>query len=501
MNVPNVDWLSGGEGADPAIVVPGGPIMTYAALRSTIERLSGSLRAQGVAPGDRVALVLPGGLPAALGFLAASSAAAAAPLNPAYREDEFRFYLDDLGVRALVTARGHNTAVTGAVPGGILHFELDVEQPAPTLNLLTGTPARRSVADSEDGIALVLHTSGTTARPKMVPLTVNNLAASARNIIGTLGLSPADRCLNVMPLFHIHGLVAGLLAPLASGGSVVCPAGFDAFKFAGWVENQRPTWYTAVPTMHQVILQRIAPRPPGGSPSLRFIRSSSSSLPPVVLEELEARFGVPVVEAYGMTEAAHQITSNPLPPGRRKPGSVGTGHGVEIRVIDESGAGLPDGATGEVAIQGPNVMGAYVANAEANAQAFVAGWFRTGDEGFVDGEGYLHLTGRLKEIINRGGEKISPREVDEVLLRHPAVAQAVAFAIPHALLGEDVGAAVVLRKGSDVGERELRGFAAERLAAFKVPKTIMFLDQIPKGPTGKVQRVGLAARLGIAGEG
>jgi len=501
MNVGTVDWLSGGEGAVPAIVVPGGPTMTYATLRSTVERLSGSLRAHGVGPGDRVALVLPGGLPAAVGFLAASSTAAAAPLNPAYREDEFRFYLHDLAPRALVTARGHHTAVAGAIPDGVLHFELDAEQPEPSLNVLTGVSGRRQGPAGDDGIALVLHTSGTTARPKMVPLTVNNLAASARNIIGTLALSPADRCLNVMPLFHIHGLVAGLLAPLVSGGSAVCPAGFDAFKFAGWVGQERPSWYTAVPTMHQVILQRTVPRPPGGPLSLRFIRSSSSALPPVVFEELEARFGVPVVEAYGMTEAAHQVTSNPLPPGRRKPGSVGAGHGVEVRVIDESGGELPVGATGEVAIKGPNVMGGYLADPEANTRAFADGWFRTGDQGFVDGGGYLHLTGRLKEIINRGGEKISPREVDEVLLRHPAVAQAVAFAIPHALLGEEVGAAVVLREGSDVGERELRGFAAERLAAFKVPKTIVFLDQVPKGPTGKVQRVGLAERLGVGEKG
>jgi acyl-CoA synthetase (AMP-forming)/AMP-acid ligase II len=383
---------------------------------------------------------------------------------------------------------------------GVLHFELDVERREPRLELVNGPQAARAKSGAARDVALLLHTSGTTARPKLVPLTTGNLRASVQHIIETLHLAPEDRCLNVMPLFHIHGLVAGLLTPLAAGGSVVLPEGFDAFAAPRWIEEELPTSYTAVPTIHQLLLQRSAPGMAAVGSRLRFIRSSSAALPPAVIGELEARFQVPVVEAYGMTEAAHQITSNPLSPGVRKAGTVGTGNGVEVRVIGETGGELPVGETGEVAIRGPNVMSGYLGNAEANSAAFVGGWFRTGDQGSVDPEGYLRLTGRLKEIINRGGEKVSPREVDEALLLHPAVAQAVAFSLPHALLGEEIGAAVVLREGCGAGERELRRFVAERLAPFKVPRRIVFLSQIPKGPTGKVQRIGLARRLGLVAE-
>jgi acyl-CoA synthetase (AMP-forming)/AMP-acid ligase II len=302
-----------------------------------------------------------------------------------------------------------------------------------------------------------------------------------------------------MPLFHIHGLIAGVLAPLSQGGAVSCTPGFNALKFFGWMDEVKPTWYTAVPTMHQTIVSRagqnadvIARNP------LRFIRSSSSSLPPQVLAELEAVFKAPVIEAYGMTEAAHQMACNPLPPGQRKPGMVGLAAGPEVAIMDEHGTLLPTGAIGEIVIRGDNVTLGYESNPKANAEAFTNGWFRTGDQGSLDDEGYIAITGRLKEIINRGGEKISPREVDEVLMDHPAVGQVVTFGMPHDKLGEEVAVVVVLREGGQATEREIRDFAATRLADYKVPKKILFMDEIPKGATGKLQRIGLAQKLGLA---
>jgi len=344
----------------------------------------------------------------------------------------------------------------------------------------------------------VLHTSGTTSRPKIVPLTHANLIASASNIVRTLNLTADDCCLNVMPLFHIHGLVAAVLASITSGGSIFCTPGFNALKFFAWMEEARPSWYTAVPTMHQAILAR-APRNAEviEANPLRFIRSSSASLPAPVLSELEKTFDCPVIEAYSMTEAAHQMTSNQLPPGKRKPGSVGVAAGPEVRIMNERGELLPAGHIGEVVIRGPNVTKGYESNPQANEQAFAHGWFHTGDQGVIDEEGFLRITGRLKEIINRGGEKISPVEVDEVLMTNPAVLQAVTFAIPHDKLGEDVAAAIVLREGATASERELRDYVGSRLADFKVPRRIVIVPEIPKGATGKLQRIGLAQKLGL----
>jgi acyl-CoA synthetase (AMP-forming)/AMP-acid ligase II len=359
---------------------------------------------------------------------------------------------------------------------------------------LTGSDARTTV--TADDIAMILHTSGTTSRPKRVPIRHRNLIASAGNIGRTYQLGSQDSTLCVMPLFHIHGIVASLLSTLASGGTVICPPGFDGLKFFGWLDEFKPTWYSAVPTMHQLILARaernaeiIKANP------LRFIRSSSAPLPPVVLERLEETFGAPVLESYGMTEASHQMTSNPLPPAPHKAGSVGIGIGVEAGIMDENGTLLAPGEIGEVVVRGPNIVDGYENNPEANASAFVDGWFRTGDQGYLDADGYLCLTGRIKELINRGGEKISPLEIDDVLLRHPAVAEALAFAVPHKTLGEEVHAAVVLK--GEASERELRQHCAETLAEFKVPRQIHILEALPRGATGKLQRISMAKTLGI----
>jgi acyl-CoA synthetase (AMP-forming)/AMP-acid ligase II len=498
------------RGADdaPALNSPGGVALSYRDLRALMTTTIAALGERGIGAGDRVAIVLDNGPEMAASFLCIGAGATAAPLNPGYRADEFDFYLTDLRAKLLVTGRDKDSpAVEVArklgVPIARLHphpergagtFTLEFSDDAPPPD----TPSASRREATPDDIALVLHTSGTTSRPKIVPLAQKNVCASAVNVRQSVELTDSDRGLVIMPLFHIHGLIAALLAPLSAGGEVSCSPGFNALKFFGWVAEVRPTWYTGVPTMHQAILLRA----PGNAEvirdhRLRFIRSSSSALPPTVIAQLESVFGVPVIEAYGMTEAAHQMASNPLPPKARKPGTVGPGAGPEVRVVDTSGNTVPVGATGEIVIRGPNVMKEYENNPSANAEAFYGDWFRTGDQGVMDADGYVSITGRLKEIINRGGEKISPREVDEIIMEHPAVHQCVTFGIPHEMLGEEVGAAIVLREGATATDKELRQFAAIRLADFKVPKKILILDQIPVGATGKLQRIGLAKKLGL----
>ncbi len=485
-----------------ALCAPQRPVLHYAALRALIADTIAGLNRLGIGRNDRVAIVLPNGPEMAAAFIAVAAGATTAPLNPAYRAEEFRFYLEDLNARALLIETGSTSPARDVASElGVPVYEIAVAEDAPAgaFTLPTGdrTISHGGPAAPED-TALVLHTSGTTSRPKIVPLSHTNICASARHIGASLALTPDDRCLNIMPLFHIHGLIAAVLSSLAAGGSVYCTPGFNALRVFSWLEDAAPTWYTAVPTMHQAILARAARQAELISRlALRLIRSSSSSLPPQVMAELEAAFGCPVIEAYGMTEAAHQMTSNPLPPAARKPGAVGLPAGPEVAIMDADGQLLADGEIGEVVIRGPNVTAGYESNPGANADAFSAGWFRTGDQGVIDADGYLALTGRLKEIINRGGEKISPREVDEVLLDHPAVAQAVTFAVPHDKLGEEVAAAVVLREGAQASTDELRGFAAVRLADFKVPRQVLILEEIPKGATGKVQRIGLHEKLGL----
>ncbi|HTN95310.1 MAG TPA: acyl--CoA ligase [Gallionella sp.] len=488
-----------------AITAPSAKPLSYRSLHMLVEKTVETLNQLGVGRGDRVGIVLPNCPEMATAFVAIASGCTAAPLNMAYRADEFEFYLSDLKAKALVVASGSDTparAVAAKLGIAVLELTPHPENGAGSFTLTgaahSGKPIGNGGLAQTDDIALILHTSGTTSRPKIVPLTHKNVCASARNISATLRLQQEDRELHVMPLFHIHGLIAGVLAPMAVGSQIFCTPGFNALKFFAWMKECKPTWYTAVPTMHQTILSRAS----GNmdiiqSCPLRFIRSSSSSMPTQVIAELEKVFNAPLIESYGMTEASHQMASNPLPPGKRIPGSVGIAAGPEVAIMDKDGKLLEPGMTGEVVIRGENVTLGYENNPKANAEAFVNGWFRTGDQGSLTGDGYLTLTGRLKEIINRGGEKISPLEVDEVLMDHPAVMQVVTFAMPHEKLGEEVAAAVVLREGKSLNERELREFAATRLADFKVPRKILFMAEIPKGATGKLQRIGLAAKLGL----
>ena len=507
MDVTLIDLLNRGADASPALSAPGRVALDHAGLRQQVQQTIAQLNALGIGRNDRVAIVLNNGPEMASCFAACACGVTSAPLNPAYRADEFEFYLSDLHAKALIVEQGSTSpAVAVAEKLGVRVLDLSTDPLGGAGNFslsprdgggAIGTAAHPGPAQPDD-VSMVLHTSGTTSRPKIVPLSQRNLCASAVHIRDTLQFSASDCGLNIMPLFHIHGLIAGVLAPLAAGSQVFCTPGFNALKFFAWMDEAKPSWYTAVPTMHQAIVSRASKNPEiiQRNP-LRFMRSSSSSMPPQVIKELEEIFNAPLIEAYGMTEATHQMASNPLPPLARKPGTVGRAAGPEIAIMGNDGSLLPRGDTGEIVIRGPNVTAGYESNPKANAEGFLDGWFRTGDQGVMDSEGYISITGRLKEIINRGGEKVSPREVDELLMDHPAVAQVVCFGMPHPKLGEEVAAVVVLREGQQATERELQDFVAKRAADYKVPKKILFMDEIPKGATGKLQRIGLAQKLGL----
>jgi len=480
---------------------------TYGDLKKLTAYVSSRLRSYGIAVADRVAIVLPNGPEMASAFITMAQSCTTAPLNPNYREEEYLFYLKDLNAKALVVLQDYNGPALAAANHlniSVIKVSVNPEHLAGEFELLGeihNSVISQRLPTPQD-VALILHTSGTTSKPKIVPLLHSNIVSSAENIKSSLSLSEDDLCMNIMPLFHIHGLIAALSASIAAGGSVWCSPGFDALKFFRWLDDASPSWFTAVPTMHQAILARSKRNKDTIEKNkLRFLRSSSASLPSQVMKELERVFSAPIIEGYGMTEATHQMASNPLPPLVQKPGSVGREAGPKIRIAHELENHLIDG-TGEVVISGPNVTPGYENNFEANKKSFFyfegERWFRTGDQGAFDHDGYLSLTGRLKEIINRGGEKISPLEVDEVLMDHPSVAQVVTFAVPHEKLGEDVAAALVLEEGSEVTENDLRAFASDRMVEFKVPKQIVILSEIPKGATGKLQRIGLAKKLGLA---
>jgi acyl-CoA synthetase (AMP-forming)/AMP-acid ligase II len=484
----------------PAILSPGRAPLSYGLLYQKVQQMQRSLRAVGIGRDQRVAVALPNGPEMAVAALAVAACTACAPLNPAYTAEELDRYFGDLRVITLITEAGTDSpARCVAISRGIRVVELTAEA---GLFAIAGGQGSATSDDSvgPDDVALLMLTSGTTSRPKVVPSTHANICAAAHSWGRALALTEHDRCLNVMPLFHGHGLIAVVLASLAAGASVVCVPGYEAKRFFGWLRAFRPTWYSAVPTIHQAILAEA--RHHGGSATyrgLRFIRSGAAPLPPSVLAELERTFRAPVLEFCGITEtAASPVACNPLPPRLRKPGSIGVPVSLEVAILDESEALLSPCRIGEIVVRGASVMTGYDSDPIATRDAFAGDWFKTGDLGFFDEDGYLFLVGRSKEIINRGGEKIAPREVDEVLLEHPMVAEAATFAVPHPTLGEDIAAAIVLRPDAAATPDDIRRFAIGRVADFKVPSQVVIVSELPKGPTGKVQRVGLAVKLGLA---
>jgi acyl-CoA synthetase (AMP-forming)/AMP-acid ligase II/CBS domain-containing protein len=493
-----VNLLETGRAEDPAIVVPDQGPTTYAALRAYVQQVWDTLASLGVERGDRVAVVTSQGPLTIAAILGAALAATAAPLNPSFTEDEFRFYFDDVSAKALIVPAGEARAAIAAWPADAPLIETALTTEG-ALRLDTRGPrhaTRTATPPGPDDVALILHSSGTTGRPKRAPLRHRNIVASAENIVQTYSLSPSDASLCVMPLFHVHGLVASVLATFESGGTVVIPPRFNPLGFRRLLDGHRVTWYTAVPSIHQMILTRYRDSDRlQRHPWLRFVRSASAKLRQDTLLQLEAHLGVPMLEAYGMTEASHQIASNPLPPEPREAGSVGRGVGVRVGVMDDQGSLLTIGASGEVVIQGPNVIDGYDDNPDADAAAFTNGWFRSGDVGVLDSAGYLTLVGRIKEMINRGGEKIAPHEIDEVLLQHAMVAEAVCFGVPHPVWGEEVQAVVVPR--GDVTERQLIQHCHRHLADFKIPKSIHFAESIPRTATGKIQRNRIPVLLGL----
>ncbi|KAL9622627.1 MAG: hypothetical protein Q9204_008010 [Flavoplaca sp. TL-2023a] len=486
-------------GSSTALVIPrksAALLFSYSDLNVHVRQFQRKLACLGVGPKTAVTIALPNSYEFMVAFLATTGQRAiAAPLNPAYKQDEFEFYIQDLSSAvvlvpwdshpqngpAIRAARKHQAAIAECFWDG-RKMVLSVKEPGKLPN-----ERQKDLCEAQPSdIALILHTSGTTGRPKAVALTHQNLTTTMKNIKATYELSPDDRTYLVMPLFHVHGLLAGFLAPLHSGGSVVAPPRFSASEFWADFTNYKANWYTAVPTIHQVLLRGPLP---SKVPNIRFIRSCSSPLSPQTFYELEKTFQAPVVEAYAMTEGAHQITSNPLPPLDRYPGSVGFGWGVEVKILDQGSDEVIQGSEGEICIRGDNVTEGYLHNPDANRNSFTGGgFFRTGDQGLQDKNGYVMITGRIKEFINKGGEKISPVEIDNLMTQHPAVAEAVTFAIADDMYGQDVGVAVVLHEGAQVSKDELRKWMATKLAKFKVAKKIYFTRLMPKTATGKVQR-------------
>src|SRR3990170_616894 len=477
-------WTAGEAGCLALVSPDDGAVLTLDELAGRVEELAGKLRALGVERGDRVALVLANGPEIVqLLFAVAALGAAAAPLNPAYTTDEFAFYLGDLEPRIVLLPEGELAAARAAVGGATEIVEVAGTPGAPVvLRSARGEPA--PVAFEPGGpedVALLLHTSGTTSRPKQVPLLQRNLVASARSMTGHYRLAADDVSYVAMPLFHVHGLVASTLAAMLAGGTVVVPRRLAPRRFWQHLTEHGVSWFSAGPTIHHMLLERAG----AGETRLRFTRSCSSALSPELMRRAEQAYGVPMLEAYGMTEASHEMAANPPPPGRRRPGTVGVPTGARIRIVDRAWADLQPGAVGEVVISGPGLTPGYLGNPEANRDSFRDGWFRTGDQGVIE-DGYLRLVGRIKELIIRGGENISPLEVEEVLLSHPAVADAACFGVPDEKYGEQVAAAVSLRGEAD--ERALIEHCREHLTAVKVPSAVHILDAIPRTPTGKLQR-------------
>lgn len=465
---------------------------------------------------NTVAISMRNGLEFLVAFLGATlDAKIGAPLNPNYKEEEFNFYLGDLKSKVIVVSKGTVAQETKAevvksakkfncfiveLEFDPKRFRVEYEVFSPTDNYKTCTfssidnakfvnhdPVKFPGYARSSDVALILHTSGTTSRPKTVPLLHLNIVRSTYNISQTYKLNENDRSYVVMPLFHVHGLIGVLLSTFRTQGSVVVPSRFGAKSFWKDFIQYECNWFSCVPTISMIMLNM--PKP-AKMPHIRFIRSCSSALAPATFHKLEKEFNAPVLEAYAMTEASHQMTSNNLPPGKRKPGTVGQPQGVAVYILDDKDNVLPAGEIGEVSIRGENVTLGYANNAKANEENFTKreNYFRTGDQGFFDAEGFLVLTGRIKELINRGGEKISPIELDGIMLSHPKVDEAVAFGVSDEKYGQVVQAAVVLKKGQELTSDELKKYMETKIAKFKIPVKIYFADKLPKTATGKIQR-------------
>ncbi len=485
------------EDSDSILSIHGDKI-TYGSLLEYIDLNHRILLSNNIGKEDRVAIVLPNGPKMAIALLSIASFCAAAPLNPGYSEKEYNFFFNDLDAKLLITnEEGFEAAKNVALEKKIKIICLKEDSYLFGDKLLKNNLNVKHTINSNNH-AIILHTSGTTSRPKMVALTHKNIVTNATNISSTLNLNKDDISINIMPLFHIHGIMCSLIAPLSVGSKIITTPQFNALLFYRWLEKFKPTWYSGVPTMHQTILERAKNNLDIIKKSkLRFIRSSSSSLAPNIMNELEKTFNTCVIESYGMTEASHQMTSNLLPPNIRKKGTVGFPSGIEVKIVDNKSNSLKTNKIGEILIKGDSVIKEYIDNDSANKESFLNNWFKTGDLGFIDEGGYLTISGRIKEVINRGGEKISPREIDEVFMLHPSVDQAVAFSIKHPKLGEDICIAIVLKPSSECTVGDLKEFVSSKLAKFKIPKKIMIVDFIPKGPTGKLQRIGLSKKLGV----
>jgi len=490
----------------PALLEPGFAPLTYARLVDHFEAMVSGLRAQGVGRGDRVALLLGNGAMMATALMAIGAGATCVPLHPQLSAPEVERLFAGQRVRALVT----DTQLASPALEVARRLQLPIvevsaaatgEAGAFRVSSATAGPAPVLDAEAED-LAIVLTTSGTTAEPKAVRYTHHDLVYFVTDIAERLQLGPGDRCLNVMPLFHSHGLFVALLASLAAGGSVICTRGlFFVPDFFRWLKEEQPTWYTAVPTVQKSILSKAAEhRDEIASCKLRLVRAASASLSSEVATELERTFNAPVIETYGMTEVLGWLAHTPLPPQVRKPGSVGIAGGHTIGILAPDGSLLPRGQVGEFAIQGQDRVIAYEKDGVIEPIPLTSdGWFRTGDQAYQDEDGYVFITGRTKELINRGGEKVSPSEVERVLKEHAGIAEAVVFPVASPSIGEEVGCALIVRPGVVLTSEDVRSFVSGKLAPYKVPRMIAFTAEIPKGPTGKYQRLTLAADLGLLG--
>jgi acyl-CoA synthetase (AMP-forming)/AMP-acid ligase II len=486
--------------AGEAILAPGRPPLRFADLPLRLDAVRDELHAVGVGHGDLVATALPNGADTAMCLVALQCFATAVPLNPAYSEHEFSRYLQRIRPKAIILPKGDGATarrIAASLEIAVLDLNAHSDRPCGVFSLLSdlnGTPARIGWNGADD-VALVLLTSGSTGLAKLVPVPARILINYASAMQGYYSMGPADRNVHVMPMFHGHGLKSSLMSPLLLGAGVVCPSQFDVPTFFACIEAFRPTWYSAGFTMHRAILDGIDPhRAQARAARLRFIRSGSGRLDPRVMLGLEEAFGAPVLERYGMSETC-TLTYNPPPPAVRRPGTVGIVGNNSVRIVDHAGTVLGPNLEGEIVARGPTVVDRYWDDPQTTSAAFIDGWFHTGDLGRFDDDGYLTITGRISDLINRGGEKISPAEIENELLKHPAVAEVCVFPVPHPTLGQEVAAAVVLRSAGALDEPGLVAYARERLASFKVPRRTVILDELPRAATGKVRRATMAQLL------